>query len=163
MGACPYGARPNEVHMAQTTTAITANDVAIYLDDDGGTPVDISGSSNEIGINLDNDLLYSPSFGGEWINRYDAGKDAGFKISVVYSTANDEAVDILNTWYFTTQPGDRTLSIYIPDDNPGSNLYQAEVKIGNLSMNLGSGDASPVLVTASFRPNGSVALSTVST
>jgi len=75
---------------------------------------------------------------------------------VIYTTAADEAFDILKTWFFTTSPGNRTLSVYVPDKNVGSDRFQGEVKIENLSWTLTGGSADPIIATASLLPDGAI-------
>lgn len=148
--------------MTQTTTAVNACDVAIWLDDDAGVPKDISGSSNTASMNFSNQLGAVRNFGTRWQIRLECGKDATFDLSAVYSTAADEAVDILKNWYFNN-PGDRTLTIYIPDKNVGSDMYQCEARLQDLKIPVEAASADPIVVTATLLPNGPVTLTTNAT
>ena len=148
--------------MAQTTTAVNACDVAIWLDNASGTQQDISGSTNTASMAFTNQLGAVRNFGTRWMIRLECGKDATFNISAVYSTAQNEAIDILKNWYFNN-PGDRTLTIYIPDKNVGSDVYECEARLENLNIPVEAGSADPIVVTASLKPNGPVTLVTNAT
>lgn len=149
--------------MAQTTTAVNACDVAIWLDSGTLTPTDISGSSNNVDMDFDQEIGEYRTFGSRWPVRLECGKDAAFTLNIIYSTAADEALDILKTWYFASSPGNRTLSVYIPDKNVGSDHFQGECKIASLSWTAGSDEAGPIMVTANLLPDGEVTLSTLAT
>lgn len=149
--------------MAQSTTAINACDASIWLDDDANTLQDISGSSNSVDINFDHDLGQYITFQSKWPNRLECGKDASFSIQAVYSTASDEAWDLLKQWYFATSPGERSLNIYLPDKNVGSDKFSCEARIENLSFTMTGGEADPIIVTATLLPSGAVAHTTAAT
>lgn len=148
--------------MAQTTTAVNACDVKIYLDNAAGTPTDISGSSNTCSMAFTNQLGAVRNFGTRWQIRLECGKDATFNLSAVYSTATDEAIDILKNWYFNT-PGNRTLTVYIPDKDVGADVYSCEARLENLNIPVEAGKADPIVVTCALMPNGPVTLVTNAT
>ena len=149
--------------MAQTSTGINGCDVAIWLDKAGGTLTDISGSSNKIDLNFDQELAMFRTFGSKWPKRLECGKDASFALDVIYSSAADEGLDILKDWFFATDPGARTLKIYVPDKNVGSDVYSCEVRIENLTFSAEAGAADPIMVSASLLPDGEVTLVTNAT
>ncbi len=149
--------------MAQTTTAINACDVKIFLDDDAGTPVDISGSSNAVTIEFDNDLGEFRVFGFKWMNRLECGKDASFALEVIYTTAQDEGADLVKDWFFTEVPGRRTLTVYIPDKNVGSDRFQSEVLIDTWSAPSTAGEGAPIVMSVALLPDGEVTFSQAAT
>ena len=149
--------------MAETTTAITACDIRIWLDNAAGVQKDISGSSNQISANFDLELGAFRVFGGRWMKRLEGGKDASFALQIVYTTAADEGYDLLKQWYFAASPGDRTLTLYVPDKDVGSDVYECEAKIDNFAFPLNAGSAEPVIVTLNLLPNGEVTHSTSAT
>lgn len=142
---------------ARTTTAINACDAGLFLDNAGGTPVDIGGSSNQVRINLDNHIGAFNVFSNEWPGRLECGKDGTVTLQIIYSSAADEGWDVVKTWYFTTPPGDRTLAIYIPDKNVGSDKFSGEFKLSALNWTASRGEPGPILVTATLLPNGDIA------
>jgi hypothetical protein len=149
--------------MAQTTTAISACDVGIWLDDDAGTQQDISGSSNEVDMAFEQNIGEFVTFGSRWPVRQECGKDASFTVQIVYSSAADEAFDILKTWFFSNTPGQRTLSVYIPDKNVGSDHFTCEVRIASFNFTPSRGEAGPIIVSAELLPDGEVTHTTAST
>lgn len=142
--------------MAATTTAVNACDAGVWLDDDAGVPKDIGGSSNQVTLDFSNELGEFRVFASKWPRRLECGKDARFRLRLVYTTATDEAVDLLKTWYFATTPGNRTLTVYIPDKNVGSDRYQAEVKIDTFTVPVDRGDAGPIMIDLNLLPDGDV-------
>jgi len=80
-------------------------------------------------LNFDHEIGQYIAFGGRWPNRLECGKDASFDLTILYSLTANEGADIIIDWFFASPPGDRTLAIYLPDKNVGSDYYSAEVKI----------------------------------
>lgn len=142
--------------MTQTTTAINACDAGIWLDNISGVLKDISGSSNSVTIGLSQTLGAFRNFSSKWPKRLECPKDATFRLVITYSTAADEAIDILQNWFFAASPGARTLKIYLPDKNIGSDVYSAEVRLDSLDIPATAGEAAPITVTANLLPDGEV-------
>lgn len=141
--------------MTQTTTHINACDVAIWLDNADGTPTDISGSTNTASLTLSISAEMLRTFGSKWPVRLSCPKDASAEITAVYSTATDEAMDLIKNWYFAASPGSRTLSIYVPNKNVGSDHYYGEFVIdGDIDIPLEAGTADPIAVTLPLSING---------
>ena len=149
--------------MAATSTAFNSCDVAVWIDNAGGAPTDISGSSNNLDVNFDNNLGDFVVFQSQWPQRLECGKDAQFTLRVVMSSTADEGWDLLKDWYFTTVPGDRTFTFYGPSKNVGSDKFECEAKLENLTWTYDRGEPSAVLVTAILKPNGAVTHSDVAT
>jgi len=149
--------------MAQTTTHVNACDASIWLDNASGTPVDVSGSSNSITMNFTREVGELRTFQVKWPVRLGCGKDATFTLRAVYSTATDEAMDILKNWYFAGDPGSRSLHVYIPDKNVGSDHYYGEVTIASFNFNADPTEPGPIAVEAELLPDGAWALTTAST
>ena len=149
--------------MAQTTTAVNACDAAIWLDNAGGTLKDISGSSNNVDMNFDIDIGEFKSFASKWKARITCGKDAEFTIAAVYSTTTNESLDILKNWFFAAAPGSRTLKVYLPDKNVGSDVYSGEFVLSNLKIPADGSKADFIMVEATLKPDGAVTLTTNAT
>lgn len=149
--------------MAQTTTHVNACDASIWLDNSAGTPVDISGSSNSITMNFTREVGELRTFQVKWPVRLGCGKDAEFTLRAVYSTAADEAMDVLKNWYFADDPGSRSLHVYIPDKNVGSDHYYGEVTIASFNFNADPTEPGPIAVECSLLPDGAWTLTTAST
>lgn len=149
--------------MALTTTAINACNAAVWLDDATGTPRDISGSTNGVTMNFEMELGALEAFGTQWRTRLDCTKDASFDFTLIYSTATNEAVDVLKNWFFAASPGGRTCSIYLPTKDIGSDMYQFEARLESWSVPATAADASPIAVSMTVRPDGAVTHSTAAT
>ena len=120
--------------MAQTTTAIDSCAVEVWLDDDAtpGVLQNISGSSTEIVPRFTQTLGDYHPRASDWPSRLDGGKDAGVRLNVVYSTADDEGWDLLKDWWFAASPGARTLTWYAPDKTAGADMFSGEWRIRDL-------------------------------
>jgi hypothetical protein len=147
--------------MAQTTTAIDACNAVVFLDNVGGTPTDISGSTNRVKTSLGQDLGRYHAHGGDWPNRLDGEKDGSFVLTVLYTTAAGEAFEILRDWYFASSPGARTIRIDAPDSSVGSDRYSGEVRLEDLRWSLAADVGGPVMVTARLMPDGEITHATI--
>lgn len=142
--------------MAQTTTAVNACDASVWLDDATGELRDISGSSNNVEINFDHDVEAFVTYQAKWPRRLECGKDASFTLHVIYTEAANEGYDILKNWFFATAPGARSLHIYIPDKNVGSDHFSCEARLDSLAFSADRSTAAPIMVTAVLLPDGEV-------
>lgn len=149
--------------MALTTTAVNGCDAGIYLDDSAGTPVDIGGSTNGITLNFTQNVAELRAYGSKWPTRLSCGKDATVNLVVIYSETADEGLDILKDWFFASSPGSRTLTIYLPDKNVGSDKYSGEFVIQDFSIPSTAGEAAPIAVAATLLCNGEVTMVTNAT
>jgi len=149
--------------MAQTTTAIDACNAVIFLDNAGGTPTDISGSTNRAKSNLSQDLARYHPHGSDWPKRLDGERDGSFILTVLYTTTADEGFDILRDWMLAASPGARSIRIDAPDSSIGSDRYTAEVRIEDLHWELGADKGGPVAVTARLMPDGAISHATIAT
>ena len=144
--------------MTQTVTAINACDIHIELADAEGTYRDISGSSNQLTVDLAALLGSFGSFGGCWPGRLQCGRDLGLSLTAIYTTAVNEAVDLLKTWYFsgTCAATGRAVRFYVPDSGFGSDIYTATVFLVDLKWNAEAGVGDPIYMEASFLVNGTL-------
>jgi len=140
--------------MALTTTAISACNVSIWLDDVSSIAHDISGSSNSCAIELTLNLGEVNAFQNQWPVRQECGKNASIDLEILYTEAANEAFDILKDWYFANNPGARQMTIYIPDKNVGSDKFEFQARLESLSWTVEAGVADPIMVSASLRPDG---------
>ncbi len=142
--------------MAKTTTAANACNGSIYLDNAAGVLTDISGSSNSVTISITDDFGTASVFQNEWPIRKQCGKDASFDLKVVFSTTATEAYQILKNWKLASPEGTRTLNIYVPSKNVGSDKWVAEVYIESMEIPMDRGEAGPIMVSAKLLPDGAV-------
>lgn len=150
--------------MAQTTTYINACDAEMWLDNEAGTLVNISGSTNNVSMEFTNATGQLSTFGGNgWPVRMCCNKDCTITVGAVYTTANDEALDVLKNWFFGSGCAAKSFVVYLPDKNPGSDKYYGEVILESLSIPVTADEPSPISVTAVLRPTGEFQNTTTST
>lgn len=149
--------------MAQTTSAISACNAALWLDDDSDTPIDISGSSNSVDMSFEQNIGEFTTFGSKWPVRQECGKDVSLTLNLVYSTAADEAFDVIKNWFFSENPGRRTISVYLPDKNVGSDHFTGEVRIGSFNWTASRDEAGPIMVTVELMSDGEFTHTTATT
>jgi len=111
--------------MAQTSTQVSACNAVVRLDDSSGTLRNISGSTNRVVLDFDHELGDYRAYGSPWPKVLDAGKNATFALTVLYTTTNNEGLDILKQWYHAASPGARTFWVEIPDSSIGSDRTMA--------------------------------------
>ena len=140
--------------MTQTSTHRNGCDAAIWLDNAAGTPTDISGSTNAYNLDFKVNIGATPTFGTQWPRRLMCGRDASFSVTVLFTTAADEGYDLLKDWFFGNVTAARTLTFYLPDKNVGSDKYSGEVVLETLSIPVTAGEGAPILVSATFLPDG---------
>lgn len=146
--------------MQTTSTVVNACDAVIELEDDGGIMREISGSSNEVLIDFDNDLGDYKAFGNRWKGRLECGSDAVFKLKFLYSTAANEALDIWKSWFFGTR-GHRRIKVYIPAKITGADIYEADVFLGKTTgIGGNAGTAGPIMPSIECKPHLGVAHNT---
>ena len=140
--------------MPLTTSAQSWCDASVWLDDATGTPRNISGSTNQVSLDLDHPLGEVYAFGTVWPTRIECGKDATINLDVLYTMTANEGKDILLAWFFATTPGNRTFTFYAPSKNVGSDKFECEAKIESLSLSGQAGSSDPCMVSAVLRPSG---------
>lgn len=146
--------------MPTTSTAITACDAVLRLDDSTGTLVEISGSTNKIDMNFDNKIGEFRTFGEDWMTRIQCGKDASFTIQGIATTTVDEIRDLIEDWFFAGY-GARTLQVNLPSEAAGSNRYVAEVVLKTFSFSAESDSADPIMYSIELAPSGQVTRTTL--
>jgi hypothetical protein len=144
--------------MAQSTTVVSACNAVVSLDNASGTLTDISGAVNDVQISIQNLIGEYRHAGDDWPDRYLLGKDGSASLIALYSTAADEALEILRDWSTAAVSGSdaRTLRVEVPDGAAGSDRYEAEVQIEQLVVPLNSSEAGPVVVNASLLVSGAL-------
>ena len=138
---------------AQSSTAQNACNVQVQLADENGILQDISGSSNEASLEFDNKLGATKVFGTEYPIRLQCGKDAAISLKSVWSTALNEARDILDEIQFGTG-GKRMMRITVPNSNVGSIMYYGYVQLEKYVIPVKADQAEPIIVSADFKPTG---------
>lgn len=142
--------------MPQTTSAKNACDASIWIDGTAGTLVDVSGSSNTINMNFAEQVGAVRNFGTRWEILLTCGLSATFAFTAVYSMTANEAKDILLDWFFNHPGTNKTIKVYLPDKNVGSDVYTAEVKLITMPIVVQAATAEPMVISCELRPDGPV-------
>lgn len=146
--------------MAQTTSAVNAKDVNVQLGDVAESLVDVSGSSNECSIEFSRELGEYGTFESVWMKRLENRQSVSLSFTAVYSTAEEEAVDLLKEWAYL-ESGARTLQIQIPDSSAGSDQFSGKFRLADLNFPLDSGEAGPIIAEATLESDGVIAMTTI--
>lgn len=147
--------------MAATTTAVNACDVVVKLDNVASALTDISGSSNNVKIEWTNATGSQTVFGSDYDITLCCKTSVAITLEVLYTELHTEAKTILTDWQFNKHCAQKTISIYVPDDSAGSDIYTCEVIMEKLSLPLSSNDAAPILVSATLKNAGAMTCTTV--
>ena len=150
--------------MAQTTTHANACDIEVLLDNDAGTPVSISGSSNRAGFTLNREVGELRTFQTEWPVRTSCGKSLEVTLGIIYTTASDEGKDVIFDWYFGGNAGQsRTVTLYVPTKNVGSDKISGEFVLGPVSWDGDVSEPGPMSVEVTLMSDGEITRSTAAT
>lgn len=140
--------------MPPTSSAFTACDAVIELSD-GTVLQDISGSTNTVDANFENQIGEFRVFGTQWKQRIQCGKDASFSIKGVATTGVAEIREIIDEWFFQGS-GPRDFQFSAEGDSAGDVRYSASVVLKSYKFGLDSGSADPVMYSIELAPNGEV-------
>lgn len=141
--------------MPATTSAFTACDTVIKLDDELGVAQDISGSSNSLDVTFERKTGEFRVFGTEWMTRIQCGKDASFKLKAIGTAAVGEVRSLITNWFFAGS-GARELVFDEPNGSTGSYRYTAQVFLKSHKFTLDAGSENPVMYELEFVPTGEV-------
>jgi len=145
--------------MPQTTTAASARSCAIRIDDENGAPVDVSGSTNQWGLDLDNQTGQMWTFSGDWPITRDGKKNASLTIRAVYTTTNNEASDLFLDWF--NNQGQRTVTIDYPDSSVGSNRLTGDFALDDFSQQGEAQNGEPMTVEVTLLPTNELTLTKI--
>ena len=145
--------------MTQTTTAVSACGAVIEVDNTGGTPVNVSGAANKAELSLNRQIGSAFTFEGSSPVRVECKKDGTLKLTILYTTANDEGFDILADWY--DSGGSRTVGIWPSGVNTGHRYFTGEYLVQDMNIPLDVSSPDPVMVTATLLPDGAINLANV--
>lgn len=141
--------------MAQSTTAVTACDVVIEIADENDILVDISGSSNEFNMSFSKNIGSMKVFGNDFPIRRQCGSDCSIDLTSIYSTALNEARDLLHEWQFGSG-GTRRFRVRVPDGSVGGFTYYGRVVLSKMDIPLKADDATPIPIKVSLMTDGDV-------
>lgn len=142
--------------MTTTSSAFTACDAVLRLDNASNVLQDISGSSSSVDVNFDNKIGEFRVFGDEYVQRMQCGKDSSITIKGIATTAANEIRDLIEDWYFNGS-GARTFQLNMPGESVGDHRYQVECLLKTFSFSADSSAAEPVMYSIELAPVGQVA------
>lgn len=146
-----------------TVSDVNACDVGIQLDDKNGALRDISGSSNQVSMDLSQTIGTLWLFGSRFPRRKQCKSDATIAFRAVYTMATLEAMDTLRDWYFNKPSTSKRLQVRIPNGQNGADQYEFQVLLERLNIPVQATNADPILVDATLRPTGQFTYSVVAT
>lgn len=141
--------------MPPTSTAFTACDAVIELGDASNVLQDISGSTNNLDANFENQIGEFRVFGTQWKMRIQCGKDATFSIKGVATTGVNEIRELIDEWYFSGS-GPRDFQFSVEGDSAGDIRYSASVVLKTYKFSADASSADPVMYNIELAPNGEV-------
>ncbi len=146
--------------MPQSTTVRNGKDSHILLDDTAGVPVDVSGTGNQWGLELDNLTGQAFTFAGDFPRTIDGKKNATLNVRFVFSPTANEGADLLRDCW--NNQGNRTVQIDYPDASVGSERIIGEFVLDDLSFDAEAEDGTPLMFEATLLPDGELTLTTIS-
>jgi len=149
--------------MAQSTTVVNGCDVVVQFDSEAGTLVDISGTTNEIGMVFALIAEMWRSFASRFPGRLTCGKDMTGTVKILYSPTVAEGRELVEEWYHTSDGDARSFQVDIPDSSVGSLRYSGEVIMdgGYTIENIVAGEAKAVEITFNIAAAGEITLDTI--
>lgn len=140
--------------MAQTTTQINGCNAKLEIDDAGGTPTDVSGSSNSITLSRTKQVGEAYTFEGSFPVRAECKQDASLSGTVLWTSLTAEARDILDLWY---ESGGLRTVIFSPQGGAAGDVqYSGEFFLTSLDFTTEAGSADPVTMDFECMPSGAV-------
>ena len=146
--------------MPQSSTVRNGRNSQVLVDDESGSPVDVSGTGNQWGLELDNLTGQAFTFAGEYPRTIDGKKNATLSVRFVYSPTANEGADLLRDWF--NNQGARTVSISYPDAAVGSDQITGEFRLDDLSFDAEAEDGTPMMYEATLLPDGTLTNTTIS-
>lgn len=138
----------------QTITGINACNAVIEVDDENGTPTDISGSSNTASLGFSKQMGSAYTFSGDYPIRIECKKDATLDISAIYTRVNTEARYLFDRWF--ELGGRRTISIYPAGQDTGERYYTGEWRLESFDIPIDASDANPIVISISCVADGAI-------
>lgn len=140
--------------MAGTTTAVNACDAVIQLADENDVLMDISGSTNECNLGFTKNIGGTKVFGSQTPIRRQCGVDFSLDLTALFTTALNEARDVLFEWAFAGGTGSRRFKLMVPNSNIGGFTFTGKVVLQKMDLPLKADDAAPILIKSSMMADG---------
>lgn len=149
--------------MAQSTTVVNGCDIVVEIDNEAGTLLDISGTTNELGMTFSITSEMWRSFASRYPGRLTCGKDMTATLKIVYSPTAAEGRELIEEWYHTSNGDSRSFQFDIPDSSVGSLRYSGEATLqdGYTIETIAAGDAKAIEITFTIACDGAITLDTI--
>lgn len=141
--------------MAQTTTQIAACNARLEVDNEAGTPTDVSGSTNNASLDMSRDVGEATTFDGDYKLRSECKRDASLSIRALWTTSVSEARELLEAWF--DLGGKRTVTIYPNGTAVGNRYYTGEFRLTGFNIGIDAGSADPIPLEIEAVADGPVA------
>lgn len=149
--------------MAQTTSFANACDVVISIDDSNGDLTNVSGSTNNVSMELTRTVGSLTTFEGTWDVVLTCKRSGTITVGAVFSTSATEARELLEGWFFGDDSGPilRTIQIDVPNSSVGSKRYSSECVVESQSFPIDASSADPIALTFQLRTSGALTRTTI--
>ena len=147
--------------MPATSTPYNACNSAIYLADANGNMINVSGMSNEIGLDRTKVVGEFTVFGDQWTYRLDCKRDSSIDLTVIASDDVNGAFDLLNDWFEGT--GARRIIVYPKAETIGNLRFDGYFVLQSLNIPLKANEAAPIMVKAALKATGAFATAVATT
>lgn len=142
--------------MAATTTAFGPGNLALRVNDAGGTLRNVSGSTGKVSSNFETKIGEFHVFGENYPIRTPGKKNATFTVTGVATTAINELRDLIENWYWGANDAARYFEIDLPDSDPGSIRYSGNVLLKSYKFDADAGSENPVMFEIELMPTGAI-------
>lgn len=148
--------------MTTSTTMLYGTDCVIEAEV-GTVMTDISGSSNTANVNLEMIIGEAAVFNDKWPQRVMTAKNATVDLTCWYSSADNEAADILLDWFNEASPLPKHFDIYIPSKTAGAKVISADWVFKGPNLGIKTAETQPIPITTQLLNAGAVTVTAYST
>lgn len=141
--------------MPITSSQANGNNMTLYMEDESGNLIDISGSTNRYDMGREYKIGEFYVFGQKDIRRIQGKRDSTVAFSAVFTTAYGEAKNMLKRW--DQQGGGRRRFVgYLPTQQPGADKFSGYFLPKTLKINAEAEDPKPSMVDMELVPDGAM-------
>lgn len=147
----------------QTTTGANACNAQIWLDDASSTARNLSGQTSVMTPSFTQPNGEFFTFGAKWPKNLQCPLKGTIAVQSVYTTASNEAREIIFDWFFNHSGTNRSLAIYTPTKDVGCDKFSGEFKLTDFTFTGTAGEPGPMMVSYTLVPDGAVTWSVAGT
>jgi hypothetical protein len=142
-----------------TQSSINGNNMTLFMEDEQGNLIEISGSTNKYDISIENKIGEFYVFGQRNIRRVQGKEDGTVSFSAVYTTAYGEAKNLIKRW--RQQRGLRRIVGFLPTLQPGADKFSGNFFYKTIKINSEAEDPKPSMLDMELVPDGDVVWDTL--